>query len=337
MRKIKIAQIGAGHDHANAIISTLKQLDDVFEVVGYAVVDGDEENYEYYKKSYDGLKKMTVEEILNYPNLDAVTIETEDRNLTQFAKKAALKGLHIHMDKPGSVPDSEYDELISIVENNNSVFHVGYMYRYNPALIELKRKIRNGELGHIYSIEALMGCEHTAKKRQWLSNFPGGMMYYLGCHLVDLIYDILGEPLEVIPYNTQIGAENVSAEDFGMAVFKYKNGVSFLRTSALEIGGFQRREIVVCGTNGTVEIKPIEQCVENHGKVAPMIAKIRVKEPGHDLKYSGEESMTEEFDRYANMMKAFAEYILGEKDNPYSYEYEKNLHKLLLKACGLSE
>ena len=81
MRKIKIAQIGAGHDHANAAMTTLKLQSDIYDLIGYAVVEGDEEMYEGAKNAYEGVKKMTAEEILNYPDLDAVCIETRTDGL----------------------------------------------------------------------------------------------------------------------------------------------------------------------------------------------------------------------------------------------------------------
>ena len=97
MRKLKVAQIGAGHDHAPAAIKTLKLQSDIYDLIGYAVVEGDEGMYEANKAAYDGVNKMTAEEILNYPDLDAVVIETEDRRLTEFAIKAAEKGLHMQI------------------------------------------------------------------------------------------------------------------------------------------------------------------------------------------------------------------------------------------------
>ncbi len=39
-------------------------------------------------------------------------------------------------------------------------------------------------------------------------------------------------------------------------------------------------------------------------------------------------------EEFAEMLKAFASYIKGEAENPYSYEYEKRLHNIILKACG---
>ena len=35
MKKIRVAQIGIGHDHATAAIGSLRKLTDLFEVVGY--------------------------------------------------------------------------------------------------------------------------------------------------------------------------------------------------------------------------------------------------------------------------------------------------------------
>ena len=335
MKKIKIAQIGAGHDHATAAISTLKLQSDIYDLVGYAFVDGDEAVYDNNSQwAYEDVKRMTVDEIMNYPGLDAVCIETEDRRLTEYAIMAAEKGLHIQMDKPGSESDEDFDRLIDLVKEKNLVFHMGYMYRYNPAVIKLKENIKSGKLGEIYAVEAQMNCIHPVGKRKWLGNYPGGMLYYLGCHLIDLVYSICGEPDEVIPLSQPIGTDGVTADDFGMAVFKYKNGVSFVKSTAVEIGGFERRQLVVCGTKGTVELKPFEwlggECA---GVFSPQTTGVR-EAFDENWHAKGEYHDTAVHGRYDAMFRAFAAYVSGEKKNPYNYEYERDLHKLILKACG---
>lgn len=280
------------------------------------------------------MKRMTVEEILNYPGLDAVCIETEDRRLTEFAIMAAEKGLHIQMDKPGSASDKDFDRLIDLVKEKNLVFHIEYMYRYNPSVMKLKEDIKSGKLGEIYAVEAQMNCIHPVEKRKWLGNYPGGMLYYLGCHLIDLVYGICGEPDEIIPLSMPIGTDGVEADDFGMAVFKYKNGVSFVKSTAVEPGGFERRQLVVCGTKGTVEIKPLEWLdLECHSIIQALTTSVR-EAYDNDWNKKGEYHTTPVFGRYDAMFRAFADYINKEKENPYGYEYERKLHKLILKACG---
>ncbi len=334
MKKIRIAQIGAGHDHANAVISTLKMQSDLYDLVGYATVEGDEPNFSNCADCYADVRRMTVEEIWQEPGLDAVCIEAEDRHLTEWAIRAAEHGLHIQMDKPGSESDEEFDRLIDLVEKNGRVFHTGYMYRYNPAVLQLKEDIAAGRLGEIYAVEAQMNCFHQPQKRAWLGNYPAGMLYYLGCHLIDLVYSICGEPEEVIPLSTSTGADGVQADDIGMAVFRYPHGVSFVKSTAIERGGFERRQLVVCGTKGTVEVRPFE-------RLAPPIPGVfssqttDVREAyDEDWHKPAPQHTIPAYGRYDAMFRAFAAYVRGEKTNPYTYEYERALHKLILRACG---
>ena len=44
---------------------------------------------------------------------------------------------------------------------------------------------------------------------EWLGSVPGGMMFFLGCHLVDLIMQIQGMPQRVIPMNKATGLNGV--------------------------------------------------------------------------------------------------------------------------------
>jgi predicted dehydrogenase len=339
MKRIKIAQIGVGHDHAFASIETLKHYSNLFDLVGYAVVPEDSGNtdafgFEGNKKSYEGVKRLSLDEILNYEGLDAVCIETEDRALTKYALMAAEKGLHIHMDKPGGIDQGEYDKLIDAAKRKGIVFHTGYMYRYNPSVMKLKEDIKAGKLGNIISVEAQMNCLHKLEKRNWLGNYPGGMLYFLGCHMVDLVYSIMGEPLEVLPLSCSSGLDGTKAQDFGMAVFRYKNGLSFAKSTAVEIGGYERRQLVVVGEKGTVELCPIEWSY--HGETdlyVPQITGI-VERFSDDWHEKGLCKTSEVFPRYEGMFKAFYDYVTGAKENPFTYEYERDLHKILLKACG---
>ena len=87
--------------------------------------------------------------------------------------------------------------------------------------------------------------------REWLAAFRGGMMFYLGCHLVDLVMQIQGVPERVTAFNTATGQADVNTEDFGFAVLQYPNATSVIRTAATEVGGMRRRQLVICGEKGS--------------------------------------------------------------------------------------
>ena len=331
MRKIKIALIGLNKEsHAQPIISSIRKNDDIFDLVGYHLPNNEAERFPKVFNYLNGCKELTLDEILNDPEIEAVAIETEEIYLTKYATLAAKHGKHIHMEKPGGTSVSDFENLIDLVKKGGKTFNVGYMYRYNPIIRKLLGRIKDGEFGDIISVDAHMSCYHPAETRQWLEDFPGGMMFFLGCHLIDLILQIQGTPENIIPLNRSSGIGGVTAEDFGMAVFEYKNGVSVAKTSAVQIGGFTTRRLIVSGTEKTIEIKPLE-FVSGENLLITEATEFENKQSWSDR---GTSYNSGDFNRYDDMLKAFAAMVRGEIKNPYTYDYELELYKTVIKACG---
>lgn len=342
MKKIKIAQIGVGHDHATFIFDSILRLQNIFEMKGFCVCEQEEQAYEPHKDTiYACAPKCSLEDILNDPELDAVVIETREALLVKYAGLAIEHGLHVHMDKPGCADPAEFDDLMLRAKEKRLTMSLGYMYRYNPVILKAIEAVDKGELGEIYSVEAHMDCLHTVDKRKWLAELPGGMMYFLGCHLIDLIVRIQGVPETIIPMNTCTGFDDVSCLDFGMAAIKYPKGISFAKACATEPGGFMRRQLVICGEKGTLEINPFERYVASLYDEFSIVTGYRFTSKKDAEKYGwnhrAEYRETEAFNRYDSMMEAFAAMVRGEKENPYTYEYEMQMHKIMLCACGLKE
>lgn len=335
MKKLKVIQVGVGHDHASGAMSTLKSLPDMFEIAGLVIPEEDElEFYEIQKPAYDGVKRLTLEQALN-SGADAAVIETADRLLTKYALIFAEAGFAVQMDKPGGTDQGEFERLTDLWEKKSLRIQLGYMYRFNPNVKRLFELAERGELGEILYVNAEMNCFHGPEKRDWLKDYPGGMMYFLGCHLVDVIYRLQGEPEEVIPVNRCVGLGGARGCDSSFALFRYKNGASFARSAAVERGGQLRRQIVAVGTEGTFEIKPTEYPFRGYGKGLLRSDAVFTKDTAWSA--AGEHIVSEPFDRYAGMFSSFHAIAAGEKENPYAPEYEKDLHRLILRACGAGE
>ena len=332
MKKIKIAQIGTSkYSHGSSIFMSLVKQSDVFEIVGYALPENEREKFPEEVKCFDGYREMTVDEILNDPEIEAVTVETEEIYLTKYALMVARAGKHLHMEKPGSPSLGDFRTLIGILKEKGLAFTTGYMYRFNPKVKEALARIKRGELGKIFAVEAQMNCKHDKALREWLAAFPHGMTFFLGCHLIDLVYGIQGEPEEVIPLSCKTEIDGVDTFDYGMAVFKYKNGVSFIKTCDEEVGGFVRRHLLITGEKGSIEIKPLEY-YPSLPQSAIQTATARECFDTSVWQAEWTESTSEPYDRYDDMMKNFAEIVRG-KENPYSYDYELKLFELILKCC----
>ena len=153
-------------------------------------------------------------------------------------------------------------------------------------------------------------------------------MLYLGCHMVDLIYNFMGVPDRIIPFNKKSGLDGLDYIDNACAVFEYERGVGIACASAVEVNGVGRRQLVVAGSRETIEIKPIE---------SPTVMKIcNISEAATYVDKARTEIATPDpaTFRYDEMMIDFAAFVRGEKKNQYTLEYEYQLQKMILAACG---
>lgn len=327
MKKIKIGQIGIGHNHGRDKMLAVRKFPELFEIVGYA-----EENERWIEKrgsleAYEGLPRMSVEEVI--AKSDAILVESDVWDLTKYAKMCIDAGKHIHMDKPASGTLEEYRALLDAAKAKELVVQLGYMYRYNPAVVDTLRRIKNGDLGEIYSINAEMSTFHKPEYRAWLKNFGGGIMYILGSHLIDLIVYIMGEPERVISFLKRTGRDGVDVEDNNLSVLEYEKALCRVFVSSVEVNGYGRRQFVVTGSKGSVNICPIERpttmtysdlsIADHHYQDRKIFV------PFEDCSEGG---------RYDEMMRDFYCYIMKTKENPFTYEHEYSVQKVLSEVVG---
>ncbi len=327
MKKIKIGQIGIGHNHGEGKMLAVQKFPELFEVIGYA-----EETPEWVEKRgnlscYKELPRLRVDEILE--KADAVLVECDVWDLTKTAQKCVDAGKHVHIDKPASGTLKEFEVLLHTAEAKNLTVQMGYMYRYNFAIQKLMHMIRTGVLGEIYQIDAEMSTYHSKEYRQWLKHFKGGSMYIFGSHLIDLAVSILGEPKKVHPFIKQTGFEGVFSDDNTFAVLEYDKAIVRITNLSVEVNGWGMRRFAVMGNRGTVEIKPLEQEVEMFIATTDIATNAYL-----DMRKKVEVQDVPTLSRYDEMMKDFYASVTGEKENPYSYEHELAVQRTLCKVVG---
>ncbi|MBN2642636.1 MAG: Gfo/Idh/MocA family oxidoreductase, partial [Victivallales bacterium] len=149
-KRIKIGQIGIGHNHAQGNMESMRKLDDIFEIVGVVEPDSAWMEKRGRLKCYEGLKWMTEEELFNVPGLNAVAVETDGFELISTAMRCAERGLHIHLDKPGGESLPEFKKLLALCEHKQLALQMAYAYRYNPAISFAVDAVKSGWLGDIF-------------------------------------------------------------------------------------------------------------------------------------------------------------------------------------------
>jgi predicted dehydrogenase len=333
--RIKIGQVGTGHNHASGKMAALRKLANHYEVVGVVEPDPARRKKREQDPVYRGLTWMTEEQLLNTKGLRAVAVETEVPELVPTAARCIAAGMHLHLDKPGSETLGPFQRMLDDAGRRGLTVQLGYMYRNNPAVQFCQRAVRKGWLGQVFEIHAVMSRQHSRAYRQWLGQFRGGTMYIFACHLIDLVVSLLGKPDRITSYQRQTCAD-MQVLDNGLAVFEYPRTTVTIRTASLEVEGYRRRQLVVCGDQGTIDIRPLETL--DLRPAPPLKLQLALASPRAPFKKGYQEvSFPPLYGRYDEQLIELARIIRGEIANPYPLAHELLVQELLLRACGYPE
>ena len=324
MPKIKIGQIGTGHAHASGKMEVYRKSDE-YEVVGIAEPDETLRRVAERQAAYKDLPWMSVEQLLNLPGLQAVAVETEPRHLLGHAEACVDAGKHVHLDKPAGESLLQFRRIVDSATRRHLCLQMGYMYRYNPAVVLMRDLLRKGFLGEPFEVHCVMSKVVDAANRLKHAEYSGGMMFELACHVIDIAIDVLGAPETVTPYHQHAGRQQDSLKDNMLAVLTYPRALATVKTSALEVEGFSRRHFVVCGTEGTLHIEPMD---------APKIVRLALSKE-HGKYHKGYQDVpVPGYERYVGDAADFAKVIRGEKMFDWSPMHDLAVQETVLKASG---
>ena len=154
-------------------------------------------------------------------------------------------------------------------------------------------------------------------------------MENLGCHLIDALVTVLGKPEKIAAYVRHTRPEQDNLKDNQLAVFEYPKATATIRSSVVEVEGGKRRQFVVCGDRGTVDIRPLEP-----PRLLLALSRARGK---YEEDYQ-EVKLPRMPGRYDDQLIEFARLIRGEitsDHTPYTPAHDLVAHEALLLACGL--
>jgi len=319
---IRIGQIGVGHAHASKL-SVYRNNPD-YEIVGIVEPDEQLRRVAQERDPWRDLPWMTREQLLNTPGLQAVLVETRVRDLLDQAAVCVAAGKHVHIDKPAGQSLPQFAAILQAAEQQKLLVQMGYMYRYNPGILLLRQLLRDGCIGQIFEVHTVMSKTVDPADRTELAQFPGGMMFELGCHILDLVVGILGEPTDVTPYIRHSSPISDNLNDNMLAVLQYAQATATIRATAMEVDGFRRRHLTVCGTAGTFHLQPLDNP-----------AAVLTLSSAHSNFKTGTQDITfPRYIRYVDDAADMARIIRGEKATDFPYTHDLAVQRTLLKACG---
>jgi predicted dehydrogenase len=322
--RLKIGQVGTGHAHADGKLAVLRRSPD-YELVG--VVEPDEElrRRAETRKEYQGVRWLTEEQLLNTPGLRAVAVETEVKDLLPVGERCVAAGMHLHLDKPAGESLPVFRRLLESATRRKLTVQMGYMFRYNAGFEFCFRAAREGWLGRIFAIETGMGKASSADDRKKLLPYRGGTMFELGCHVIDAVVALLGPPQKVSAHGRSSGSPGGGLLDNQLATLEYPGALVTVRSSVIEVGGSARRQFVVCGDAGTVDLRPLE----------PPSIRLTLDRAQGEFKRGSHDVQVPNLPRYVADLADLARVIRGEKEFAWKSAHDLAVQETILRASGL--
>lgn len=205
----------------------------------------------------DFIVSSSFDDAIASKEVEAVILCTPHLFHAQQIKDAAKSGKHVFCEKPLCLTFAEAVAAVAACKAANVVLGIGHERRFEPAIIELRRRILNGDLGTILQIEGNFSQDKffALPSDNWrLSKelAPCGPLSATGIHLVDLAIAILG-PAESVLARLNTLASNFANGD-SLAIMLGFNGGPTALISAILATPFDGR-FAVYGSKGWIEIR----------------------------------------------------------------------------------
>lgn len=197
-------------------------------------------------------------DILNNDEINVVSIAIPDQLHKKLCLEFLQAGKNVLCEKPLALTREDIKEIVKAADAAGSKFMVGQICRFTPAFEKAKEIIDSGKIGEIYFVESEYAHDYMniVKTKfgdgNWRADPNRHGLVGGGCHAVDLLRWLAGDPEEVFAYGTHKALMTVPYDDATVAVLKFPNGVAgkvFVSTGCKR--DYTMRTVIY-GTKGTI-------------------------------------------------------------------------------------
>ena len=193
-------------------------------------------------------------ELVCDPNLDAVVIVTPDMYHLEMTSAFLKAGKDVLCEKPMALTVEECTEMRRIEKESGRRLMIGQICRYTPAFVMAKEIIDSGRIGELFFVESEYAHNYTHARgyNDWRvcperEGFIGG-----GCHAVDLLRWIAGNPTEVYAHANHKCLTEWPVNDSTIAIYKFPSNVMGKVFASIGCRRNYTMRSVFYGTKGTI-------------------------------------------------------------------------------------
>lgn len=221
----------------------------------YAICDTDEQRLQDRKQQFGVEIAVTdYKKLVEDPKVDAVVIVTPDQLHLEMTVAFLRAGKDVLCEKPMALNVADCEEMLRVEKETGRKLMIGQICRCTPAFVQAKELIEAGRIGELFFVESEYAHNYIKARgfNDWRvvpqrHGFIGG-----GCHAVDLLRWIAGDPTEVYAYSSHKCLTDWPTDDSTIAIYKFPNNVAgkvFVSTGCMR--NYTMRSVFY-GTKGTI-------------------------------------------------------------------------------------
>ena len=197
------------------------------------------------------------EDALEDESIDAVILCSPHRFHADQIVAAAKAGKHVFCEKPLCTTAADVERAVAAVKTAGVHLGIGHERRFEPSVIDLRRRFETGEFGVALMMEANFSQDKflALPPDNWRlspTESPVGPLSATGIHLVDLSIAIFGQPREVWARLSTRGSSFANGDTLAITL-AFENGATALLSAILATPFVGR--LAVYGSKGWMEIR----------------------------------------------------------------------------------
>ncbi len=199
------------------------------------------------------------------PTLTVVTMEGV--NAPAAIRMALESGSHVLTEKPSCTKLEQFEALAKLSEKRKRHLMLAMATRSGAALKKARQLIAAGEIGKPYSVSMVWIADQTrltskAYHASWLSDpkrAGGGKLIYHGIHYLDVIQQLLDDPIrEINGFMQNVGGQPIRVEDSAVVSFRFASGATGTHNTGYYLDRGKQSEIRIWGSHGWLRLAHLE-------------------------------------------------------------------------------
>ncbi len=197
------------------------------------------------------------EDALANPNINAIILCTPQGRHAGQIVAAAQAGRHVFCEKPLCTTAADAEAALAAVRKAGVQLGIGHERRFEPAVIEMRKRFAAGEFGNPLLLEGNFSQDLFLKlpADNWrLSKTvnPAGPLSATGIHMVDLSIAFLGRPTSVWARLAQLGSHFENGDTMSITM-GFESGATAILGAVLATPFMGR--LALLGSKGWMEIR----------------------------------------------------------------------------------